>query len=325
VKVFISWSGAVSRDVASALRDWLPCIIQAVQPYVSSEDIDPGVRWSGNIADQLDDTDFGILCLTRDNVTSPWLNFEAGALSKSVDRSRVVPFLVDLHPSDIPRGPLAQFQAVQPTKADVFRLVRAMNDWCSALPTERLQETVDVWWPNLEQRLHDIQQSAQLAPNAGPQRSTSDMLAELLELTRGLQRELQTARNVRPISRSTLLSNPFEYEQELVQAISRLALTKGLQLTELAPGHGPADLKLERGDRMLYVEITVSKDLVQRARETLIRMDSRGISASLLVISPHLVTLSLFDRLESGVQLMQWEGSKDNDRLSVALDELIDG
>jgi TIR domain len=124
MKVFISWSGPTSRDVAVALRDWLPLVIQEVQPYVSSEDIDPGARWSGDIAVQLDDTDFGILCVTRDNVSTPWLNFEAGALSKSVERARVVPFLVDLGPSDIPRGPLAQFQAVQPTKADLLRLIR---------------------------------------------------------------------------------------------------------------------------------------------------------------------------------------------------------
>jgi len=104
MKVFISWSGPISREVAVALRDWLPSVIQAVEPYVSSEDIDPGVRWGVDIAGQLDDTEFGVLCVTRNNVTAPWLNFEAGALSKSVERSRVVPFLIDLSPSlDISR------------------------------------------------------------------------------------------------------------------------------------------------------------------------------------------------------------------------------
>jgi hypothetical protein len=168
MKVFISWSGPTSRDVAVALRDWLPLVIQEVQPYVSSEDIDPGARWSGDIAVQLDDTDFGILCVTRDNVSTPWLNFEAGALSKSVERARVVPFLVDLGPSDIPRGPLAQFQAVQPTKADLLRLIRGMNDFCSALPADRLENTVDVWWPHLEQRLREIQQQTQPVRPVGP-------------------------------------------------------------------------------------------------------------------------------------------------------------
>jgi TIR domain len=217
MKVFISWSGAVSRDVAVALRDWLPLVIQAVRPYVSSEDIDPGVRWSGDIAVQLDATDFGILCVTRDNVTTPWLNFEAGALSKSVEKSRVVPFLFDLGPSDVPRGPLAQFQAVQPTRMDVLRLIRGMNEFCSALPAERLEGTVDVWWPHLEQRLQEIQEQMKSVKAVGPQRSTDDMLAELLELTRGLQRELQVVRDTRVIPgyRLTTHEERWQFFQQL--------------------------------------------------------------------------------------------------------------
>jgi hypothetical protein len=115
-------------------------VLQAIEPWVSSEDIDPGLRWSSDVARQLDETDFGILCVTRSNVEAPWLDFEAGALSKSVDKSRVVPFLIDLSPSDVPRGPLAQFQAILPTEDGVLRLARAMNMLSNALSTDRLEE-----------------------------------------------------------------------------------------------------------------------------------------------------------------------------------------
>jgi hypothetical protein len=40
VEVFISWSGERSKCVAEALRNWIPKIINAVLPWLSSADID---------------------------------------------------------------------------------------------------------------------------------------------------------------------------------------------------------------------------------------------------------------------------------------------
>lgn len=33
MKVFISWSGAVSFEVAKVLKDWIPCVIHYVEPF----------------------------------------------------------------------------------------------------------------------------------------------------------------------------------------------------------------------------------------------------------------------------------------------------
>jgi hypothetical protein len=89
MKVFISWSGQTSHRVAVTLRDWLPSVIQSIQPYVSSEDIDKGARWSSDIAGELHASTYGLICLTKDNINAPWINFEAGALGKSIDKARV--------------------------------------------------------------------------------------------------------------------------------------------------------------------------------------------------------------------------------------------
>jgi hypothetical protein len=46
-------------------------------------------------------------------------------LAKSVQRSRVVPLLIDLNESDIPKGPLARFQAIIPTEDGIHRLLQS--------------------------------------------------------------------------------------------------------------------------------------------------------------------------------------------------------
>ena len=87
MKVFISWSGNISWKVAVIFRNWLPSVIQSLEPYVSSEDTDKGARWSTDIAKELEDSTFGILCVTKENLEAPWLSFEAGALSKTMEKS----------------------------------------------------------------------------------------------------------------------------------------------------------------------------------------------------------------------------------------------
>lgn len=96
MNVFISWSGSSSRGVALALKEWLPGVVQVVRPFMSAEDLEKGTRWASKVAEELEQSDFGILCVTRHNVDSPWLHFDAGALSKKIDRARVVPLLLDL-------------------------------------------------------------------------------------------------------------------------------------------------------------------------------------------------------------------------------------
>jgi hypothetical protein len=66
MKVFISWSGRKSRDAAELFRDWLPSVLQDVRPFVSSRDIRAGMRWQAEIAGELDDTDFGLICVTQE-------------------------------------------------------------------------------------------------------------------------------------------------------------------------------------------------------------------------------------------------------------------
>ena len=124
MRVFLSWSGNTSLKVASALRDWLPSVIQSVKPYLSAEDINKGARWSLDIAKELAAASYGIICLIPDNLTAPWIHFEAGALSKTLDKSYVTPFLFNVPRSSV-EGPLVQFQSVLNDQQDIFKMWQA--------------------------------------------------------------------------------------------------------------------------------------------------------------------------------------------------------
>ena len=157
MKVFISWSGDISLKVATVFRDWLPSVIQSIEPYVSSEDIDKGARWSTDIAKELENSTFGILCVTKENIEAPWLSFEAGALSKTMEKSFVSPFLFDIKRSEV-QGPILQFQSTIFEKKDIKKLINTLNKACgeSGISDARLEKAFEVWYPTLEKELSEL-------------------------------------------------------------------------------------------------------------------------------------------------------------------------
>jgi hypothetical protein len=186
MQVFISWSGEPSRSIARSLKGWIESILPPVDPWMSDEEIGSGTRWNDELARALDLTDFGIICVSRDNQHAPWLIFEAGALAKSLDTGRVVPLCIDLPPPDI-TGPLAAFQGRSLDEAGVRRLVHDLNQMTEKpLARDRLDKVLDTYWPGLEQDIADALQRMPAQPTT--QRSTKDMVAEVIETVRRLER-----------------------------------------------------------------------------------------------------------------------------------------
>jgi hypothetical protein len=66
------------------------------------------------------------MCVTSGNANRTWLNFEAGALAKSLESGRVTPLLLNIKASEL-SSPMAQFQATSFNYADMFRLVKTIN------------------------------------------------------------------------------------------------------------------------------------------------------------------------------------------------------
>lgn len=184
-------SGNVSHKVALAFKEWLPLVIQSVDPYVSSEDIQKGARWSADVEKALAESRFGIICLTEDNLTAPWINFEAGALSKAIENAQVnvCPFLFNIKQSSV-EGPLSQFQSVRNEKEEIGRLVSTINA-AAKVEHERvkpqiLEQSFNAFWPKLEKKFREIAEGS--APIPAPARKPDEILENILEIVRSQSR-----------------------------------------------------------------------------------------------------------------------------------------
>jgi len=181
--VFLSWSGERSKVVAIALRQWLPLVLHFVKPWLSDRDIASGDRWAIEIGEQLQDTQFGIVCLTPDNLHAEWILFEAGALSKSLSEGAVVPYLFDLDFSSL-RGPLAQFQGRKSDRESTFALLQDINQRASdRVDAERLKTLFAALWPQLDEALGKVPASAGVQ-TAKP--TEAEILEQVVETVRGL-------------------------------------------------------------------------------------------------------------------------------------------
>lgn len=181
-KVFLTWSGQRSNGVATALRKWLPRVIQNLDPWMSETDMDKGTQWSSEISVQLRQSRIGIICLTPENLGEPWINFEAGALSR-LEGSYACTYLYDLATQSI-QFPLAQFQSTKAEKEDTRKLVQTINKAINeeALPVEQLNEAFEKWWPDLSTALSQITQTPSEAQP--PRRSTEEVLEEIVSTIR---------------------------------------------------------------------------------------------------------------------------------------------
>jgi len=190
MKIFISWSQSRSQALAQAINEWLKPVLHFVEPWLSTSDIQSGDRWGNELAKNLQDTNFGILCVTSDNLNAPWLLFEAGALAKSIDDGRVIPLLLDLEKSDL-SGPLTQFQAEKADKEGVRKLVESLNKAApSPIAQDMLNTLFDALWPNLEAKISEIPSSASPQKKLRPQ---TEVLEELVAGVRSVEMRVRDA------------------------------------------------------------------------------------------------------------------------------------
>src|SRR5579871_4262542 len=154
------------------------------RPWFSTLSIDKGSRPLDEIAKALDSIEIGISCLTPENLTAPWLLYEAGALSKRIGtKSRLCTYLLSgLGPEGVP-PPLGMFQHSRSDKEETKHMLRSINIAISEdpVPESALDKLFERMWPDLEQSIKSMP-----APDSTvvEKRTTEDMFAEILSYLR---------------------------------------------------------------------------------------------------------------------------------------------
>ena len=187
MKIFISWSGERSKRVALLLRSWLQCVLQASTPWMSDADIDRGATWFSEINKALEGCINGIICITKSNQNKPWLLFEAGAIAKGIESSRVCTFLIDLEPKDVIE-PLTHFNHTLPNKENMQKLIRTLNSRLGeyALQSDTLDSVFDTYWPQFENKLSEILSCT--IDEKTPIRGVQDILNDVLSTVRRIEK-----------------------------------------------------------------------------------------------------------------------------------------
>lgn len=159
MRLFISWSGKSSRRIAEALQKWLPKIFQNNVDLWISNNIEKGSQSLIELTKGLEQTQFGILCMTPDNLDSAWILFEAGAISmaeKLNGKTYVCPYLFKIRSLDLPK-PLSQFQNAKADEEGTYGLVQTINALLERPLSEMmLREIFDENWSSLNEKLKKI-------------------------------------------------------------------------------------------------------------------------------------------------------------------------
>ncbi|MCO4238000.1 toll/interleukin-1 receptor domain-containing protein [Pseudarthrobacter sp. MDT3-28] len=182
MKVFISWSQN-SREFAGALNSAMERLFDTVETFYSPE-IPAGEQWLNMIEEELSNTDFGIICITKGNQKAQWLNYEAGALSRQVSdrRKRLGVILLDFDEKNDVDGPFKNFQMKMATIEEFKSLMKSLNELGPNVKDDVLNDRIDREWPKLEEELTKLKMSPDEAPI--PDRSIDDKVDELLGLVR---------------------------------------------------------------------------------------------------------------------------------------------
>lgn len=271
LSIFISWSGVLALECTKALREWLPKMFDHIDPWASDTDIEAGDRSMDEIKDKLNESGFGIIVVTTENMAKPWLNFEAGALSKSFgdDKNRVVPLLVNFKNKYQLKGPIDQFHAIMLNKEGMGKLCDSIG---VTIGLDRLtvRARFEWAWPSLESAIETAKELAGDQPEL-PDVDEKELLKNVYSMVRAMQEQQQARPDDRVGAPKIGTVGPsFEFGPPSPANMREIFRDVKAAVVEFGPVES-VDLRRRNGDFVLAVSLKDGEELSKAERAKLHR------------------------------------------------------
>lgn len=151
---------------------------------MSETDIEKGKPWLVELMGALGGLKLGIVCLTPECLSEPWVLFEVGVICRALDpETRIWTYLLGgLRHSDVP-NPLGIFQHTAATEEDTFRLLGSVNRAMGerAISEEILKDEFERKWKDLDEKLRALPVPGKPVHTT---RTNEEMFREIVEAVR---------------------------------------------------------------------------------------------------------------------------------------------
>jgi len=188
IRLFLSWSGNRSKELASIFKKYITDLFPDSDIYYSGDEIRGGEKWRTNIESGLNNRNFSIIFLTESNLQSKWIYFEAGALSKSLPTTKIQPFLYGLKVGSISE-PLSSYQARELDRNSILQTLYDINSLnIHPVSQDILDRNFNRLWSEMEEDLKrvseidDDHEDAEI--NDSPILNQGEQVSEILRLLR---------------------------------------------------------------------------------------------------------------------------------------------
>jgi hypothetical protein len=149
---FLSWSGenSLSYRVAKLFKDRLHMFNPHCEPFLSNQDLRPGLPFDPEIKRILNGCKSIIVFLTERSIKSPWLNFETGIFAANHEQIMAL----EIGNIEFNGSPIDRNQWKKPIRDDIYFILREINIALDAAINERtVEDYFNREWEEFNNRL----------------------------------------------------------------------------------------------------------------------------------------------------------------------------
>ena len=204
--------------------------------------------WRKVLAEACQEADFGIVCLTRDNIYNPWIHFEAGAIFRDFDKPRVIPVVLG---QEKVQQPFSDLQVCQADRDGIFRVLERMAE---ATPDKlaRCRKLHERFWEDLERSFERAME--EIVKNPPPPPPQKEILQEVLGHVRELSKRLDM--DTSDLSNKAIQGLLESVEKDTAQLLSRMDTVLKLLSKPSGPEPGATRPRRENYPKAISIRST---------------------------------------------------------------------